>query len=110
MSFHTECEELPNGTLYLCAHGELDLATASVLRETLAACADEAPRHLIVDLADVPFIDMSGLRVLVEARQRQLGSGGELLIGRPSRQVQRVLEIAGSRAELTVANDGLIPD
>ena len=43
------------------------------------------------------------LGVIIDARDRQQAAGGDFLISRPSRQVVRVLEIAGSRAELPIA-------
>jgi anti-sigma B factor antagonist len=102
--FDTECDELADGSLLLRAHGELDLATASVLERALLDCArDHSTDTVVVDLADVPFIDASGLRVLREARRRQREADGELLISHPSRQVLRLLEIAGTRAELQIA-------
>ena len=101
--FQTECEELADGSVRLSAHGELDLATAAVFGEALSECVRDRPRHVVVDLADVPFIDASGLRVIIDARDRQQAAGGDFLISRPSRQVVRVLEIAGSRAELPIA-------
>ena len=101
--FKTEREKLADGSLRLYAHGELDLATASALDEALVDCDQDRSGRIVVDLADVPFIDAAGLRVLIEARQRRHDAGGELLIARPSRQVARLLEIAGPRAGLRVA-------
>ena len=103
--FETEREELADGSLRLYAHGELDLATASAFEEALRDCARRHPARVVVDLADVPFIDASGLRVLIEARRRQHEADGELLIARPSRQVARLLEVAGPRTELRIVRD-----
>ena len=105
MPFRTECEELSDGSLLLSAHGELDLATASALEQPLLDCIREHPPCVIVDLADVPFMDASGLRVLIAARRRLREADGELLIARPSRQVAWLLEIAGPRTEFRVARD-----
>lgn len=103
--FETEREVLADGSVRVAAHGELDLATASALDEALVECAEETPKRLVVDLSDVPFIDAAGLRVLVEAQKRQAKTDGELVINRPSRQVARLLQIAGSRAEFRVVGD-----
>lgn len=51
--------------------GELDLATAPLLDEHLRRVAEVAPPGLVVvDLADVTFVDCSGLRPLLAARNR----------------------------------------
>jgi len=100
--FDTECDELADGSTRLSAHGELDLATVSAFDEALARCGRDDPSRLVVDLADVPFIDAAGLRVLIDAKRRRDRAGGELVIARPSRQVSRLLEVAGERAGLQV--------
>jgi anti-sigma B factor antagonist len=100
--FKTEREEVADGSLRMRAHGELDLATASALDEDLIDCDLNQPWHLVVDLSDVPFIDAAGLRVLIRARERLESSGGELLIASPSRQVARLLEVAGKSTGLRV--------
>ena len=103
--FETELEELDGDSLRLYVRGELDLATASALEEALLDCAREEPARLVVDLADVPFMDATGLRVLIEGQRRQKETGGDLVIGRPSRQVARLLEVAGERARFRIARD-----
>lgn len=103
--FETECEELADNAVIVRAHGELDVATAPVLDRALVDCAREHPSRLIVDLADVPFMDASGLRVLVSARGRQHEDHGEMLIAHPSRQVLRLLEIARRFTDLPLMRD-----
>lgn len=103
--FETELEELEDGSVCVDAHGELDLATASRLEEALEECAREHPRRLVVDLADVPFVDAAGLRVLISAHDRQERDGGEFAIRRPSRPVLRLLELAQPRVHLDVVPD-----
>ncbi len=100
--FETECEELADGSVRICAHGELDLATASALGEAISDCDADPHSQVVVELADVPFIDAAGLRVLMEARLDRVRAGGDLVIARPSRQVSRLLDIAGERAGLRV--------
>jgi anti-sigma B factor antagonist len=47
--------------------GRLDAQNAQTLKETLKQLLDGGAIHLIVDLAQVPFIDSAGLAVLVSA-------------------------------------------
>ena len=103
LRFGSECEELVDGSHLVRAHGEIDMPTASALECALSDCAEQHPRYLIVDLADVPFMDASGLRVLVSARGRQQKREGELLIAHPSPQVERLLEVARTFTELPLA-------
>lgn len=82
----------------LVLSGEIDSYTAPELEVSLAALADEA----IVDLAEVTFIDSSGLRVIVEAHAPRRERGGGLTLRSPSASVERLLQISGVAAHLDV--------
>ena len=73
--------------------GELDLASAPRLTEALLDVAWPAAEvHL--DLADLSFLDSSGLRVILElARSR--GIDGSVVLLHPSKAVMRTFEIIG---------------
>lgn len=49
--------------------GEIDTLTAPYLSTALAD-VDDAARHVIVDLSDVPFLSSAGLSVLVDHHER----------------------------------------
>jgi anti-sigma B factor antagonist len=74
-------------------HGELDLASAEGLA---GALVDLAGSTLVVDLADLSFMDSSGIGALVAARKRIRAQGlGDLVVTRPTAIVQKALEIVG---------------
>jgi anti-sigma B factor antagonist len=81
--------------------GELDLYNAHAVREALLACCEEAPERLVVDLADVKFIDSTALGVLIEARTRMANRRGFLLAS-PGLETRRALEISGLDRHFTV--------
>lgn len=68
--------------------GEVDLATVDDLTEALRS---EHPR-LVVDLSNVTFMDLSGLRCLVAAAER--AEAVELIT---SPRVERLLELTATR-------------
>lgn len=72
--------------------GELDLASASGLTERLV---DTAGSTVVVDLADLSFMDSSGISALVMARNRMAENGDSLILSRPQAMVFRVLETVG---------------
>jgi anti-sigma B factor antagonist len=88
-SFRTRAEQRPEG-IVIVAEGELDLVGAPVLAASLPTSGAEP---VTLDLAAVGFMDSSGLRALLEARQACLESGRPFRIARPSEAVQRVLEL-----------------
>jgi anti-sigma B factor antagonist len=76
--------------------GDLDLATVPSLTQALEPALHQ-PGDLLLDLAEVGFIDSSGLRALIQAamalRDRQ--STGRLVLASPGHSVLRVLDLAG---------------
>lgn len=77
--------------------GEVDAHTAPALAAALATLPDGV---VTVDVADVSFMDSSGLRVLLEATTRARGSGGEVVLARPTSAIIRLVEISGLADQL----------
>lgn len=73
--------------------GEIDVYTAPALREELAAQQEVGPVHLVVDLTDVPFMDSTGLGVLVGALKRARTTGGDLRLVIDQEKVLKVFRI-----------------
>jgi anti-sigma B factor antagonist len=74
--------------------GEIDLHESPNLRESLRPLIDKKAPRIFVDMAEVSYIDSSGLAVLIDAMQRIANYGGKfgLIAIRPA--VRTVLEIA----------------
>jgi anti-anti-sigma factor len=75
--------------------GELDLASAPLLITRVEECIAVGAKLVIIDAADVEFIDSSGLRAIISAGNLLADTGGRLLIDGVSGAVQQVLEISG---------------
>ena len=75
--------------------GEMDLATTPPLGKALARILDTKPVTLCVDLAEVSFLDSSGIRCLVGVAERGAAVGTRLVVCNPTPMVLRVLEICG---------------
>ena len=73
--------------------GEVDAATHHLLRDALVAAVDGGATDLVIDMADVTFMDSSGLRGLVESIR--LGAHVTLRSLRPA--VQQVFDIVKIR-------------
>jgi anti-sigma B factor antagonist len=76
----------------ITAVGDIDLATSPGLRAPLRQAVEQAPT--IVELADVTFLDSSGLRVLAEAHRHAATHSTALRIAAPSEAVLHVFRIA----------------
>lgn len=94
--FGTRVEER-DGVAVIALSGELDLATAPILRENLARLEESGPVTIKVDLREVTFIDSSGLKEFLEARSRAKDNGHRLLMSGASPAAQRLFELTGTR-------------
>ena len=79
--------------------GELDLATAPRLSEALRTLHDRR-EPILIDLDELSFIDMSGLRVVMTAAARASREGGALSVTPGSPQVRRLLALVPLDANL----------
>jgi anti-anti-sigma factor len=88
---------------HLVLSGEIDLAVAPGLKDSgqeLAVAV--APGRLEIDLADVTFIDSSGLGALISLRNSARQCGAHLVLVRLSPAVERFFELAGVRDSFQV--------
>lgn len=90
-------EHGPDG---LVLSGEIDAHSAALLREVLFPAPPVG--DLRIDMSQVTFIDSSGLRVVLEAHQAFERDSRRLVLVAPSRQVARVITVAGLVAHLHV--------
>ena len=82
-----------NGTVRVAVRGEIDIATSDELRSALLALFDQGARQVTVDLAELGFIDSTGLGALIRVLKHYRQEGGDLKLARPTRPVAKVLEI-----------------
>jgi anti-anti-sigma factor len=75
--------------------GECDIATLDRLNETLQAAIDEQPQEVVVDLADVTFVDSLTLGSLTAAAKCVRANGGSFRVRRVAAEVRRAFEITG---------------
>ena len=75
--------------------GAIDLHVSPELRASLRTIIDdEKPKRLIVDLSQVPYIDSSGIAVLIGAMQSLEHEGGVFLIAGAREAVKMIFESA----------------
>lgn len=87
--------------------GEIDLATADQLVDTIRALGPDTP--IVLDLAEVTFIDSSGIRALLDIQQIAKDRGVVLAVARPARTVVRLLDLTELRDRFHEI-DGIDPE
>lgn len=90
---------------YLRLYGEIDIATAPILERKLEAAESNGHAAIVVDLQQVTFMDASGLRVFLRAKQRAIRSGRTFSMTGSPRRVMRVLRITGTTHLLHQVNE-----
>ena len=79
----------------VAVRGEIDLHNSPELRGVLLELlAKHSPRKLVLNLAQVPYMDSSAIAVLVESLQRIRKGGGRIFLSDLQPRVKGLLEIA----------------
>jgi anti-sigma B factor antagonist len=96
----------PDGdTVCIAAAGEIDMATAPKWRAVLLAAIEQPipARDVRIDLAEVTFMDASGIGALISGREAARRRGLGFTVQNPQGVVLRVFEILGLTETLSLA-------
>ncbi|SDB87477.1 anti-anti-sigma factor [Sanguibacter gelidistatuariae] len=89
------------GTTHVILRGEIDAALRDQAGEAMVfVVAANSP--VVADVADVTFIDSSGLAFLVQLHRLCAESGLDLELRDPSQNILDLLEVLGMAGEFTV--------
>jgi stage II sporulation protein AA (anti-sigma F factor antagonist) len=82
---------------HLYLRGELDLGSADILSDALTAIESAGADPLIIDMAQVRFLDCSGLSVLLGAYNRACRDDRDLFITNAQPAVRRIFVLTGCK-------------
>ena len=86
--------------------GEIDLHNSPELRGVLLdLLQNHSPKKLVLNLAQVPYMDSSAIAVLVESLQRIRKTGGRIFLTDLQPRVKGLLEIARLDSIFIVCKD-----
>jgi anti-sigma B factor antagonist len=91
LTIHTEEVDEQRSCVYVA--GRLDASNAQMLRETLTRLIEGGITHVVVDLAQVPFIDSAGLAALVSALKLARRAEGNVLLSGVQPQARTVFSL-----------------
>jgi anti-anti-sigma factor len=91
----------------LARHRDYPLRSASLpsIAHAMASAMEKEPEgkaDLVIDLAHLSFIDVSGINVLLRAECQARAAGGALVLRSPNRSVRRLLDVLRLDAVLAV--------
>lgn len=89
------------GTTHVVLRGEIDAALRDQASEAMVFVVT-ANKPVVADVADVTFIDSSGLAFLVQLHRLCGESGLDLELRDPSQNILDLLEVLGMRGEFII--------
>jgi anti-sigma B factor antagonist len=101
-------DDWDHGAAIVTVSGDIDLSSVDVLTQCLDHVVARKPHRLIIDLAQVGFIDTSGVHAITQA-YGALSPDSPVILRSPQRQVQRIFQLTGL-AELIAIEDTVQPD
>lgn len=105
-NFQALLHEANGGALVLALRGEVDMATADVVKQAAArASGTDGYRCLVVDLSEVSFMDSSGLHAIADAHRAMQAAGGQVRVVNDSPSLARIFELIGLNRLLTIVAD-----
>ncbi|MGZ4724964.1 MAG: STAS domain-containing protein [Ilumatobacteraceae bacterium] len=92
-------ERDPAGVIVV--HGDIDVAGGPILEAALLK-GENNDDQVVIDLADVSFIDSSGLRCLLGASRRARDRGTSVVLRHVGNEALRLLQITGTTTQFSI--------
>lgn len=88
-------QQLKNDAWLVNVSGRLDQTQTPDLEAQLNALLDQGRNRIVIDLADVNYINSGGLRCLVTAWRKANGAGGNVVLSGLRSRVRDVFSMVG---------------
>ena len=89
----TDLHTMPDLAVFAPA-GEIDLHSADLVKEQIDPFLSVEKPRLLVDMADVTYVDSSALALLIEAMQRAQAAGGHFALCSLRESIRQIFGIA----------------
>jgi len=86
-------QELPGGVLAVAPKGRLNMVAAPVLRGIMRDRVAAGRKRIVLDLAEVQFLDSSGLGAIIGSLKTAREAGGDVRLARAPEPVLLVLRL-----------------
>lgn len=101
MALTIDTTTVADGKVRIAVVGEVDVSCADEMRDAISeALAVVGTKDVEVDLSQVPYIDSTGIGVLVGAVQRAADASMVVTVSNVQRNVRRVLDMLGIASDL----------
>jgi anti-sigma B factor antagonist len=89
--------------------GELDMATATSLELELRNAEATQPPVLVLDLEELKFMGVSGLRSILDAARRARRDGRQFVVTNPVPHISRLFELTAIDQSVELMHGPLAP-
>jgi anti-anti-sigma factor len=102
-SFYPQRE---GSTLFISLVGEFDWGVTRHVEGALAKGCEEVPsiEHLVFDLSELTFIDITGLRVILKAHETAAAKGFDVTVVRPRGLANRIFTLTRAAETLEIVD------
>lgn len=88
--------------IVIALRGEIDISSVAGLEDVLDMAVRRRPRRLVIDVAELDFLGVVGLRAIAIAIRDLRPFGGQVVLRRPAAVVRRLLDVAGIAERVVV--------
>ncbi len=99
---HITIESTQDDITILHLAGDVDMKEVTAFRQALQTTVRDAKRGVVVELTDVPFIDSSGIAVLIEGLKWSRARSLPFVLTHLTEAVQMVMELAHLEGVFTI--------
>jgi len=97
------------GVLRVAVEGELDFSNVPTLRRELRRAERRRPSVLVIDLAGLSFMDVAGLRTILDAARRAARDERHLVVTNPIPPIVRLFELTAIDQSVDVRQGPFVP-
>jgi anti-sigma B factor antagonist len=101
--FRATLQQSGRDVAWMRVTGELDIATAPQLEQTLREAQLRA-RRVVLDLRELTFMDCAGIRPILAASNHARQAGADLVLVRGPSHVDRLFTLTGTSDAVTIVD------
>jgi len=105
VTIESRADSRGNASTVVWLAGILDAPAAPAAQQALAPMLSKPPRHVVLDLGELQFVDSTGLGVLLQTRMAVKRGGGDIAMTNVRAPVQRVLDVVRALPGVPVFRD-----
>ncbi len=80
-------------TAVIDVSGDIDMTSSPAFQDSLMDVLAEGPARVVVNLADVPFMDSSGVATLVKVYRKARSTGASMALAALGERVRGIFEV-----------------